>query len=141
MNKRRQLILATGALALYKPLKALASWFKPEANTQASGQAFYKLAKLEEQLKASGSRYLPFLNVEKLKTGLYALPAGSTDRQQPHTDDEVYYVIKGKAMFKAGEESTQIEPGDVLYVKAQVEHRFYEIEEDLEILVFFSNMK
>lgn len=84
---------------------------------------------------------MPFLNTDKLKTGLYNLPAGSQDRQRPHAEDEVYYVISGKAMFKAGEESILVETGAVLYVKTEVEHRFYDIEEDLNILVFFSNMK
>jgi len=134
-------MLAAGAMALFRPLKVLGSWLKPATMDQGKDQAFFKLAALETELKASGNRYLPFLNVPKLKSGLYTLPAGGEDRQRPHAEDEVYYVISGKATFVAGSETTKVAPGDVLYVKAQVQHRFYDIEEDLKIMVFFSNMK
>ena len=138
MNKRRQLIFGLGGLTLFRPFKAL--FGNSAIQTQDPDQAFFEAAALEEQLKASGKSYLPFLNVEKLRTGLYALPAGAEDRQQPHDHDEVYYVMSGKSKFVSGEEHTEVKAGSVLYVKAKVAHRFYEIEEDLKIIVFFSNM-
>lgn len=96
---------------------------------------------LESQMEESGRPWLPFLKVETLSTGIYTLKVGATDRQQPHDQDEVYYVLKGKAKFEAGEEKANIKEGSILFVKAQVPHRFYDIEQDLQLLVFFSAAK
>lgn len=138
--KRRRLIFAAGAIALVRPFKSMAGWFKPTAQTQDISEAFYQLDELENELAESKRRYLPFLNVETLRTGLYVLPAGVEDQQQPHAHDEVYYIVSGKSKFIAGGKTTEAKAGSVLYVKAKVEHRFFDIEEDLKIVVFFSNM-
>jgi mannose-6-phosphate isomerase-like protein (cupin superfamily) len=65
-------------------------------------------------------------------------PAGSSDEQQPHADDEVYYVSAGRAVLSIGGEIVPVGPGSVAFVAAGVEHRFGEISEDLEVLVFWS---
>ncbi len=65
-------------------------------------------------------------------------PAGSIDDQQPHTEDEVYYVAAGNAALTIGDETVQVGPGSVAYVAAGVEHQFGNIIEDLEVLVFWS---
>ena len=101
------------------------------------GQVF-QLADLGAQLEASERSYLPFLNVPTLRTGLYALPADGVDRQQPHDKDEVYYVIEGRAGLTIDDETYRVEPGSVIFVAAKAEHRFHDIEEDLQLLVFFS---
>ncbi|NRB50493.1 MAG: cupin domain-containing protein [Saprospiraceae bacterium] len=98
----------------------------------------FELKDLEGQMEESGRPWLPFLKVPTLSSGIYTLKVGATDRQQPHDMDEVYYVLKGKAKFEAGEEKSNIKEGSILFVKAHVPHRFYEIEEDLQVLVFFS---
>lgn len=99
--------------------------------------AFYSLDELEEQLEASERPWLPFLQGENVLAGLYYLKAGQEDRQQPHDTDEIYYVLSGIARFEAGGEKKAIKAGDILFVKSEVDHRFYEIEEDLKLLVFF----
>lgn len=95
-----------------------------------------------EQLAEGGPpasvNYHEFLRVPALSAGLYRLPAGSTDPQQPHREDEVYYVVRGRSRFLAGEQVVDAEPGSVLYVAKGLEHRFFDITEDLEILVLFA---
>ncbi len=71
--------------------------------------------------------------------GLYALTTRSEDRQQPHDKDEVYYVVKGSATLEVGEDKILAKPGSVIYVKAEVPHRFIDITQDIEVLVIFSN--
>jgi len=87
---------------------------------------------------ASDDSYFEFLRVPDLSLGLYVLPAGGTDPQSPHTEDEVYYVINGKAMLKVGGEDRVVQTGSVVYVAKDVEHRFHSIKEDLKLLVFFA---
>jgi len=67
-------------------------------------QAF-ELARLISQRASSNKLYLEFLKVPDLSVGLYVLPAGGTDPQSPHTEDEVYYVVSGKAQLTVAEES------------------------------------
>jgi quercetin dioxygenase-like cupin family protein len=47
-------------------------------------------------------------------------------------------VIRGRARFRAGDEDAEVSPGSVLFVVAEVEHRFYDITEELAILVLFA---
>ena len=100
-------------------------------------QAF-ELAHLISQQKDSQKLYLEFLKVPDLSMGLYVLPAGSTDPQSPHTEDEVYYVVSGRAKVLVAEESRDVQAGSIVYVEKNVAHRFHSIEEDLTLLVFFA---
>jgi mannose-6-phosphate isomerase-like protein (cupin superfamily) len=70
--------------------------------------------------------------------GVYRLKAGEVDRQSPHTEDEVYYVISGQATFRCGDEQAPVQAGTVLYVERHVEHRFVDVVQDLVVLVFFA---
>jgi mannose-6-phosphate isomerase-like protein (cupin superfamily) len=86
----------------------------------------------------SGSPYLEFMRVPTLSTGVYLLSAGASDEQEPHTEDEVYYVIQGRGTIRVGNEDRPVEAGSVIFVAAKVEHRFHSINEDMVILVFFA---
>jgi len=97
-----------------------------------------RLAEIEEQRSESGKPYREFLRVPAMSAGLYVLPAGGTDRQKPHREDEIYYVVRGSARFKAGSEDGEVSAGSVIFVAAEVGHRFYDITEELAVLVFFA---
>jgi mannose-6-phosphate isomerase-like protein (cupin superfamily) len=86
----------------------------------------------------SNNLYLEFLRVPDLSMGLYILPAGGTDPQSPHTEDEVYYVVSGRAKIRVAEEDRDVQAGSIVYVAKNVEHRFHSIEEELRALVFFA---
>ena len=101
----------------------------------------YELANLMQNQRDSGRLYLEFLHVPALSMGVYTLPAGSTDPQQPHTEDEVYYVTHGIATIRVGGEDRSVVPGSIVYVAANVDHRFHTITEDLTVLVFFGTCR
>jgi quercetin dioxygenase-like cupin family protein len=96
------------------------------------------LTEVEEQRAESGKSYREFLRVPAMSAGLYVLAAGETDRQKPHREDEVYYVLRGRARFKAGLEDREVSAGSVIFVAAEVGHRFYDIIEELGVLVLFA---
>ena len=100
-------------------------------------QAF-ELDELIGKRKQAGKLYLEFLKVPDLSVGVYELRAGGTDPQSPHTEDEVYYIVKGKAQIRVANEDRQVQAGSVVYVARNVEHRFHSIEEDLTVIVFFA---
>jgi mannose-6-phosphate isomerase-like protein (cupin superfamily) len=91
-----------------------------------------------ERLRSSGSPYNEFLRVPTLSSGIYMLKAGSKDLQSPHDEDEVYVVIQGRARLKIEDRDVAVGPGSILYIEASSEHSFFEIEEDLTLLVFFA---
>ncbi len=96
------------------------------------------IADVRTALEASGNLYSEFIRVPDLSVGLYTLPAGATDPQGPHNEDEVYYVLAGHSNIRIGDVQCPVVPGDVIYVEKKVEHAFYDIEEDLQLLVFFA---
>src|SRR3954454_1426325 len=97
----------------------------------------FELAELIAERSASGRPYLEFLSVPDLSVGLYVLAAGQPDRQQPHTEDEVYYVIAGRGSVTVGEEIRAVQPGSIIFVATDGPHRFPDITEDLTLLVAF----
>lgn len=116
-----------------KPAPVLSDW------------SFDSFEELSAQRKKSKRSYLPFMNKDSLSCGVYALAKGAKDGQSPHGMDEVYHVVKGKGSFTVGSgdaaETRAVGPGSIIFVKRGVEHRFKDITEDLEILVFFSKAK
>ena len=98
----------------------------------------FELTQLISQRKQSDKLYLEFLKVSDLSMGLYVLPAGGSDLQSPHTEDEVYYVVSGKAKIKVADEDRDVKAGSIVYVEKNVEHRFHSIEEELTVIVFFA---
>ena len=101
-------------------------------------EEFFQIEQLEQQGRRQGSRTWEFLRVPAMSAGVYTLPAGGADLQKPHNEDEMYYVVRGRARMKAGSEDRAISQGSVVFVAAEVEHRFYDIAEELEVLVFFA---
>ena len=98
----------------------------------------FELAQLATECSQSDSQYLEFIRKPSLSVGLYMLSAGAIDQQEPHTEDEVYYIVSGRASIQVANESRPVEAGSVVFVQANVDHRFHTITEDLTILVFFA---
>ncbi|RKP57943.1 cupin domain-containing protein [Cohnella endophytica] len=82
--------------------------------------------------------YFEFLRYPSMSSGIYQLAVGSKDLQEPHSEDELYYIIEGKAILKVEEEEIQVESGSLVFVEAYKKHQFTKITEDLKILVIFS---
>ncbi len=105
-----------------------------------SGWDIFDIEALKSHLASDAPvSYSEFLNVPAMHCGLYRLKAGSTDMQTPHDEDELYYVIEGRAQLKVGEDVKDVAPGMVLYIQAAEEHSFFEIQEDMLLLVFFAS--
>jgi mannose-6-phosphate isomerase-like protein (cupin superfamily) len=100
-------------------------------------QAF-ELTQLLTQHRAAGKLYFEFLRIPTMSLGIYALPANGADPQQPHTEDEVYYVVSGRGIIRVGAEDRAVGPGSIVFVAANVEHRFHSITDELTLLVFFA---
>jgi len=97
----------------------------------------FELSDLAARQAASGRPYLEFISVPDLSVGLYVLAAGQPDLQRPHTEDEVYYVISGRAKITVGEEVRDVGQGSTVFVGTGVPHHFHDIAEHLTLFVAF----
>jgi len=98
----------------------------------------FQLAALVAQHDQAGRPYLEFLRHPSLSLGLYRLPAGATDPQRPHTEDEVYLIVAGKGMIHVDGEDRDIEAGSLVYVPAGARHYFHTISAELTLVVLFA---
>jgi mannose-6-phosphate isomerase-like protein (cupin superfamily) len=98
----------------------------------------FELAQLISKRQEGNKPYLEFLKVPDISMGLYVLPAGGVDLQSPHTEDEIYYVVNGRAQIQVADEARFVQTGSIVYVAKNFEHRFHSIEEELTVIVFFA---
>jgi mannose-6-phosphate isomerase-like protein (cupin superfamily) len=97
----------------------------------------FELADLHAQREAAQIPYLEFLHVPDLSAGLYVLAAGQPDLQRPHTEDEVYYVVSGRAKVTVGDEVRDVRAGSIVFVATAVPHTIHDITEDNVLFVAF----
>ena len=111
-----------------------------------NGRAMQQIFPLRD-LQAERSRrqrpYFEFLRVSAMSAGVYVLPAGGTDEQKPHREDEIYYVLSGRAHMRlrqpdGSERDFAVATGDTIFVPGEQEHRFHNVEQELSLLVFFA---
>ena len=96
------------------------------------------IAEISQLRAQAGELYAEFLRVPAMSAGLYELAVGAEDSQEPHTEDELYYVVAGRAVLLVGAEDVAVAAGSLVYVPANVVHRFHDVTEALSVLVFFA---
>jgi mannose-6-phosphate isomerase-like protein (cupin superfamily) len=113
-----------------------------ESGTRMSENDRHDLGQVLAAMSAARQPYREFIRVPAMSVGVYHLRAGELDKQPPHAEDEVYYVIDGRAKFARGSggrrEVREVWAGAILFVERGVEHRFIDIVEDLTLLVVFA---
>jgi mannose-6-phosphate isomerase-like protein (cupin superfamily) len=82
--------------------------------------------------------YVPQFASADLSVGTYSIPAGGTDDQHPHSEDEIYVVTAGRAVIECDSGKAAVGPGAVIFVPAGEGHRFTDITEHLALLVLFA---
>ena len=107
----------------------------------ADAWQLFDIEDLRSRLSGAPVEYREFFSVPAMHCGIYYLARGSTDMQSPHDEDEVYVVIAGRARMQVGDEVKDVRPGSVLYVRATESHSFFEIDEDMTLLVFFATQQ
>ncbi len=98
----------------------------------------YDIEQLIEAQQVEQRSYLEFIRQTSMSVGIYRLNAGDVDRQKPHSQDEMYYIVQGKGVINVSGEDRAVKSGTVVFVPAGMEHFFHFITEDLITLVFFA---
>jgi mannose-6-phosphate isomerase-like protein (cupin superfamily) len=99
---------------------------------------FFEINELMRRHAEQGRLYFEFLRRPAASAGVYVLQTGEADPQKPHQEDELYYVVRGRARMRVADEDLDVKEGSVIFVAANVQHRFYEIREELVVLVVFA---
>jgi mannose-6-phosphate isomerase-like protein (cupin superfamily) len=97
-----------------------------------------ELDQIVEAARAAGDQWREFLRAGMFSAGVYRLSAGETDHQTPHAEDEIYYVLAGRAELEVEGKRQAVGPGSIAFVAKLAEHRFVDIAADLELLVIFA---
>jgi mannose-6-phosphate isomerase-like protein (cupin superfamily) len=87
---------------------------------------------------AEPNHWIERFRVPDLSVGTYSIPAGGSDDQTPHHEDEIYVVIGGRATLATDDGNAEVRTGSVIYVPAGEDHRFTDVTEDLTLLVIFA---
>ncbi|MBI2682504.1 MAG: cupin domain-containing protein [Acidobacteriales bacterium] len=82
-----------------------------------------------------GKRFATLFRHGTMILEVYA-PRG-TDPQQPHQQDELYFVVSGSGAFVVNEQRLSFGVGDSLFVPAGAVHRFEDFTDDLAVWVVF----
>ena len=62
---------------------------------------------------------------------------GTPNRQTPHTQDEVYVIVRGRGYLFHDGKRDAFDAGDAMFVAAGTEHHFEDLSEDLAVWVIF----
>jgi len=84
-------------------------------------------------------RYVEPYHYGSMSLGMYA--PYSQDLQEPHEQDELYFVLSGSGMFVHGNDRSEFKTGDALFVAAGEEHRFEDFTDDFATWVVFWGAK
>lgn len=98
----------------------------------------FELKDLVARLEKEGGYFLDFLKVRDLEAGVIVLHPGEEDTQEPHSADELYYVIEGSGFIELGKSRKPVKKGSIIFVPAKMRHRFYGNKEDLVVLYMFA---
>jgi quercetin dioxygenase-like cupin family protein len=96
------------------------------------------LPRLLAEHRQRAALWLEFCRIPAMSLGIYKLAKGAADPQTPHDEDEVYYVLNGHGRIEIDGDDHAVEPGALIFVERKRVHRFHDIKEDLELLVFFA---
>ena len=91
-------------------------------NRTTLAEARAKILEPAARDRPSGAPYATLLAHGTMTVGYYAPIAN--DPQQPHDQDELYFIERGSGVFLLADEELPFAPGDCLFVAAGVRHRF-----------------
>ena len=68
-----------------------------------------------------------------VEVGTY--PTDSAAPKNPHNEEELYYVLSGSGQMRVGDDTHDIEAGDLIHVEPNLEHDFFNITEEITVLI------
>jgi mannose-6-phosphate isomerase-like protein (cupin superfamily) len=118
-----------------QPLDARQAAFVPSG--QYAPALTLDIERTRKRLEAAVGGYEIVHASPGLEVGVYVLVAPEPDHQQPHADDELYYVLDGSGVLEIEGQPVPLEQGQAVFVPAGAHHQFTAYEH-LSVLVVFA---
>ena len=90
-----------------------------------------------DKIKKDNSYFHTFINKDSLAAGILFLKPGEEDTQEPHENDEVYFVISGNGYLKIKNKNYKVSKDKLFFVAKGVPHFFHSNTNNLKVLYFF----
>ena len=90
-----------------------------------------------DKIKKSSNYFYTFINRDTLAAGILVLQPGEEDTQEPHENDEVYYVLSGDGFLRIKDKDYKVSKDKLFFVAKDVEHYFHGNSKELKVLYFF----
>lgn len=100
--------------------------------------------RLEDHLKNIAENADPLIYYDtifentNLRVGVLRLSENEKDTQSPHTEDEIYYCVKGDGFLNIEGKNYLVKPGKIFFVGKGELHQFHGFSQEIVILYFFS---
>jgi len=98
-------------------------------------QALKRLPGEPSDLYRAGAPFVAMMAGGSMSAEVFA--PRDQDRQQPHSQDELYFIHCGTAQLVIGSQRYDCASGDAFFVAAGVEHRFEDFSDDFVTWVVF----
>jgi quercetin dioxygenase-like cupin family protein len=103
--------------------------------TQEDIMNFFRLANLERLGAAAlDAEPRPAIRGERLELGYYRYPPGTIKPPHTHPEEQIVAVLKGKLGYRLLGETRILEPGEAVYIPANVEHDNWSVDEEVEFI-------
>ncbi len=100
-------------------------------------EKIFEIERLLSQLEHEGNYFVDFVNVRHLQAGILRLQPREEDPQEPHSSDEIYFVIRGDGFIQINDTKYILKAHSFIYVPANAKHRFFGNSEELLVAYFF----
>lgn len=85
------------------------------------------------------SRYfVDVMDTPTMEVGIINLKKDQEDTQQPHTSDEIYYVISGRGTIEIDGIKNEVNTGKIIYIPRKIRHSFHAFSNELIVLYIFA---
>ena len=90
-----------------------------------------------KKLRKDDDYFHTFINRNSLAVGVLSLQPGEEDTQEPHENDEVYFILNGNGFLKINDKDYAISKNRVYFVAKNIEHYFHGNSKEIVALYFF----
>ena len=90
-----------------------------------------------KKLRKDDAYFHTFINRDSLAVGVLILQPGEKDTQEPHENDEVYFILNGDGFLKINDKDYAISKNRVYFVAKNIEHYFHGNSKEIVALYFF----
>lgn len=99
--------------------------------------AVFSLDRLGQRMEQEQKHFLRFLDRLNIVAGILRLKPGEQDTQQPHVEDEIYFVAEGDGFLRVKDQDFPVRRGSVFFVPALLPHHFHSNSTELQVLYGF----